>query len=159
MKLSIKSPKGFSLTELLVALLLVAMTSVLLTEMLSFNMSSTRAFSLYYGQQFTVNTASARLEKDIERARIVVATDNTAGFEYETINLTFESDSCYWTLKDGCLSLNCNLVIDGLSSDSKFIYSNDCLTVVLMPEPTNTGRHNINVPKPIISQYALTYKK
>lgn len=159
MKLSIKSQKGFSLTELLLALLLVSMISVLLTQLLGFNISSANAFSRYNNQQFTINSACVRLSKDIERAIAVAAEDCITGNEYKTINLSFDSDQCSWKLEGGSLHLDDNKVIGGLADGSKFIYTNECLTVVLIPDTTGTGKYNINVSKPIISQYGLTYKK
>lgn len=159
MKQPIKSQKGFTITEVLLALLIISMTSVMLTRMLSFSMSSTSAFSVYNDQQFTVNTASIRLGKDIERAIRVSAADNINGNEWKTIELTFESGSCSWKLDGGSLFLDGNKTLDGLTDDSKFILSNDLLCVVLVPEKTSSGKYNINIAKPIVTQYDLKYKK
>ena len=163
MNQSLKNQKGFSLTELLVALLLISMTSVLLTQMLSFNISSTNAFSQYNNQQFTINNASIRLRKDIERAIKISAdaVDNIGGNDYRKIKLTIEGeiDDYSWKIDEqGKLLLNGTTVIDNLGVGSKFICTNDCLAVVLIPKPTKAGKHSINVAKPIISQYGIKYK-
>jgi len=160
MKYLFKSQKGFTLTELLIALLIISMTSVMLTQMLSYTLSSTNAFSQYSKQQFTINHASIRLGKDIERATVVDVENVIGGNEYQTVKLSFESESeCSWTLDNGSLLMNDVPVTNGLSPDSKFIYTNDCLTVVLVPEASNTGKYKINVSKPIVSQYDIKYKK
>lgn len=135
------------------------MTSVLLTQMLSYTLSSTNAFSQYGNQQFTINNASIRLGKDIEKAIAVEAEVCLGGNEYQRVKLSFESESeRSWELIDGGLCLNGNQVIDGLASGSRFIYTNDCLTVVLVPA-SNTGKNNINIAKPVVSQYDIKYKK
>jgi len=160
MKQLIKSQKGFTLTELLLALLIISMTSVMLTQMLSYTLSSTNAFSQYGNQQFTINHASIRLGKDIERATAVAAEACIGGNEYQRVKLSFENESeLSWELKDGGLCINGAQVINGLAPGSRFIYTNDCLTVVLVPEASNIGKNNINVAKPIVSQYGIKYKK
>ncbi|NLY18535.1 MAG: prepilin-type N-terminal cleavage/methylation domain-containing protein [Clostridiaceae bacterium] len=166
MKQLIKSQKGFTLTELLLALLIISMTSVLLTQMLSYTLSSTNAFSQYGNQQFTINHASIRLGKDIERAVLVNVADVIVGNEYRTIEISFEDGcSCSWRIgTSGGLYHKPNsndevLVISDIAPGSKFIYSNDCLTVVLVPEASKTVKYKINVSKPVVSQYNIKYKK
>lgn len=139
------------------------MTSVLLTQMLSFNISSTNAFSQYNNQQFTINNASIRLGKDIERAIKISAdaVDNIGGNDYRKIILTIEGESTgyNWVIDgNGKLLLNDMEVTDKLGVGSKFVCTNDILTVVLIPKPSNIGKHSINVAKPIISQYGIKYK-
>lgn len=160
----IKNKKGFTLTELLVAFLIISMTSVLLTQMLIYTISSTDAFSQYSNQQFTINHASIRLGKDIERATVVSVDDCIEGNEYRTLKLSFSNESdCCWRIdeSDGGLYLNDGdaQVISSLSPDSRFIYTNDCLTVVLVPEASNAAKYKINVAKPVVSQYGIKYKK
>lgn len=143
------------------ALLLISTTSVLLTQMLSFNISSTNAFLQYNNQQFTINNASIRLGKDIERAIIVSAENNIGGNAYEKIKLTIEGEieGYNWVIDEyGELLLNGTTVSDKLETGSKFIFTNDILTVVLIPKLSNAGKHSINVAKPIVSQYGITYK-
>lgn len=137
------------------------MTSVLLTQMLSFNISSTNAFSQYNNQQFTINNASIRLGKDIERAIVISAEESLGGNDYKKIILTIEGESTgyNWVIDgNGKLLLNDMEVTDKLGVGSKFVCTNDILTVVLIPKPSNTGKHSINVAKPIISQYGIKYK-
>ncbi len=162
MKLFVRNQKGFTLTEMLLALLIIGMVSGLVTEMLGFHISSSTAFSKFNRQQFTVQDAFTRLNRDIEAAVKVSVNDADLVEEnkYQKITLYFPDSSCEWNFSaDGCLYLNSGKVVEGLADESTFIYGSDYLTVVLMPVPTNTGRHNVNVTKPIVAQYSLIYKK
>ena len=49
--------KGFSLVELLITLLVFSMASVIITQILVFNIRSTRSYSDYTTQQFTLQDA------------------------------------------------------------------------------------------------------
>lgn len=154
----IKDRKGFTIPEVLMALLVIGMISVLLTQLLSFNVSTSKAFALYNNQQYTVQDAVARLNRDIEGAVEVNFDDFSSENKYETINLTMDGNTRKWSLSGGILSLNDVTVVNGLASDSCFIWKNNTLTVVLKPVATNTGRNPINVAKPVVYHYSLEYK-
>lgn len=153
-----KNCKGFTVPELLLGLLVIGMISVLLTQLLSFNVSTSKEFALYINQQYTVQDAAARLNRDIEGAVYVSFDDHISGNQYETINLSVDGNTRKWNLSGGTLSLNGIAVLSGLTSDSCFIRESNTLTVVLKPVETNTGRNPINVTKPIVYQYSLEYK-
>lgn len=154
----IKDRKGFTIPEVLMGLLIIGMISVLLTQLLSFNVSTSKAFALYINQQYAVQDAAARLNRDIEGAVDVNFDDFISENQYETIILTVDGNTRKWSLSGGTLSLNGIAVLSGLTSDSCFIRESNTLTVVLKPVETNTGRNPINVTKPIVYQYSLEYK-
>ena len=147
--------------ELLLALLLIAMISAILTELLVFNTSSTAAYSRFGRQQFTIHDAFTRLNRDIEGAVEISFANSIDIDEYKTIKLNVDDVSREWKIDGDTLYLDSVAVVEGLSDESRFIYSsnNKSLTMVLKPEPTNEGRHAININKPIVSQYSLVYKK
>jgi len=155
----VKNQKGFTLTEVMLALLIIGMTSVLLTRMMGFHTSASSAYSKYNSQQFTVHDAFTRLNRDIEAALSVTASDNIAGNMYKTIHVELEDCSRVWKLDSGSLYCDSDRVVEELTADSRFIYGSGFLTVILMPRPTNSGANPINVTKPIVSQYSLVYKK
>lgn len=154
----VKNQKGFTLTEVMLAMLIIGMTSVLLTRMMGFHTSASAAYSLYNRQQFTVYDAFTRLNRDIEAALSVTASDNIAGNMYKTIHVELEDCSRTWKLDNGSLYCDSDCVVGELTEDSQFVYGSGFLTVILMPRPSNKGANSINVAKPIISQYSLAYK-
>ena len=154
----IKSNKGFTLPEVLLALLLIGIISVIVTELLVFNAASTTAYSKYGRQQFTLQDAFTRLNRDIEGAASISFDNHVSAYDYKTIRLTTDGISSEWTIDAGKLYLDSKVVVDGLSDESKFAKANGCLAVVLKPEPTNEGRFALNITKPIVTQYSLTYK-
>jgi prepilin-type N-terminal cleavage/methylation domain-containing protein len=158
-ELVIKSNKGFTLPEVLLALLLIGILSVIITELLVFNAASTTAHSKFGRQQFTIHDAFTRLNRDIEEAVSISLDNQMSAYDYKTIILTVGDTSREWTIDSGVLYLGSQAVVEGLSSESKFTRRDDCLTVVLKPEPTNEGRYALNMAKPIVTQYSLTYKK
>jgi hypothetical protein len=81
-----------------------------------------------------------------------------SAYDYKTIILTVGDMSREWTIDSGVLYLDSEAVVEGLASESKFISRDNCLTVVLKPEPTNKGRFALNISKPIVAQYSLKYK-
>jgi len=155
----VKNQKGFTLTEVMLALLIIGMTSVLLTRMMGFHTSASAAYSRYNRQQFTVYDAFTRLNRDIEAALSVTASDNITGNMYKTIHLEMEGCSRQWKLDSGSLYCDSDCVVEDLTADSQFVYGSGFLTVILMPRPTNNGANSINVANPIASQYSLVYKK
>ena len=157
----IRNNKGFTLPELLLALLLVVMISAILTELMVFNTASTAAYSRFGRQQFTIHDAFTRLSRDIEEAVEITLAENTGGLDYKTITLKVDDSVRTWKIDGGTLYLDSVAVVEGLSDESRFTYSGNSkiLTVVLKPEPTNKGRDAININKPIITQYSLVYKK
>lgn len=156
--MKIKDRKGFTIPELLMTLLIVGVMSVLLTQILTFNVSTSRAFALYSNQQYTVQDALTRLNKDIEAAVDVSIDDYISDNKYATIKLTTDGITRTWNLFGGTLSLNSTPIVTNLTSDSCFIQESNTLTVVLQPKPTNTGKNPLNVPKPIVTQFSLKYK-
>lgn len=76
---SIKNRKGFTVIELLLAIILIGLISVMVTQLLGFNLTSTKAFSLYGKQQYTVQDALSRLNDDIQKASMVVFSNNPSG--------------------------------------------------------------------------------
>lgn len=156
--LHINNNKGFSLPELLVTLLVLAIISVIVTELLVFNASSTTAYSKYGAQQFTINDAYTRLNKDIEGAKKIQFEDRINTDDYKTIVLTVDGTDKTWKIDGGELSLDSKVVFEGLSSESVFYRRDGCLVVVLKLESTNKGRIPLNMDKPIVAQYSLTYK-
>ena len=141
------------------ALLLIGIISVIITELLVFNTASTTAYSKFGRQQFTIHDAFTRLNKDIEEAASISFSSQVSAYDYKTIELVVDGMSREWTIDSGTLYLGSQVVVEGLSSESKFMRRDDCLTVVLKPEPTNEGRYALNMAKPIVTQYSLTYKK
>jgi len=157
-ELVIKSNKGFTLPEVLLALLLIGILSVIITELLVFNAASTTAHSKFGRQQFTIHDAITRLNRDIEEAVSISFDNPVSAYDYKTIKLSVGDTNREWTIDSGVLYLGSQAVIEGLSSESIFIRRDDCLTVVLKPEPTNKGRFALNISKPIVAQYSLKYK-
>ena len=157
--------KGFTLVEVLLTLLIIGIISVIVTQLLVFNVSSTRAFSMYNNQQYTVQDAFVRLSKDIEAASDITfdSTDWITGDQYKSFTVTIEGTDRKWTIENGTLflstaALGTKEIITGFTDDSIFIWNNDCLTVKLKPKSTNTGKNPVNVPNPIVYQYSLKYK-
>jgi type II secretory pathway pseudopilin PulG len=146
------------LPEVLVALLLIGIISVIITELLVFNVASTTAYSKLGRQQFTIHDAFTRLNRDIEEAASVSFDNQASVYDYKTIKLTIDGADREWTIDSGVLYLDSEAVVEGLASESKFTRRDNCLTVVLKPEPTNEGRFAMNISKPIVTQYSLTYK-
>jgi len=142
-----------------VALLLIGIISVIITELLVFNTASTTAYSKFGRQQFTIQDAFTRLNRDIEEATSISFDNQVSVYDYKTIKLTVGGTGREWTIDSGVLYLDSKAVVEGLASESKFTRRDDCLTVVLKPEPTNKGRFALNISKPVVSQYGLTYKK
>ena len=157
-ELVIKSNKGFTLPEVLLALLLIGILSVIITELLVFNSASTTAHSKFGRQQFTIHDAFTRLNRDIEEAVSISFDNQMSAYDYKTIILTVGDMSREWTIDSGVLYLDSEAVVEGLASESKFISRDNCLTVVLKPEQTNEGRFALNISKPIVAQYSLKYK-
>lgn len=147
--------------EVLLALLVIAVISVILTELLVFNTGSTKAYSKFGRQQFTIHDAFTRINKDIEEAMEITLSDYNGGYDYKTIVLKVGNITKEWKIDGGILYLDSVAVVEGLSDESKFVYSGNekCLTIILKPKPTNEGRYAINISKPIVSQYSLVYKK
>lgn len=149
------------MTELLVALLLIVMVSTLLTELMVFSTSTTASYSRFGKQQFTVHDAFTRLNRDIEEAAEIKLSSSSGDSDYKAIEVKVDGVNRIWKLDDGKLYLDSEAVVEGLAGESIFKYSAEdkCLTVVLKPEPTNTGRYPFNINKAIVSQYDLEYKK
>jgi hypothetical protein len=139
--------------------LLIGIISVIITELLVFNAASTTAYSRFGRQQFTIHDAFTRLNRDIEEAsQASVSSSQVSVYDYKTIKLTIDGADREWTIDSGVLYLDSEAVVEGLASESKFTRRDNCLTVVLKPEPTNEGRFAMNISKPIVTQYSLTYK-
>jgi len=157
--IDIKNNKGFTLPEVLLILLLIGMISVILTELFVFNATSTAAYSKFGRQQFTIQDAFSRLNRDIEEAVEITFDDPVGGYDYKTIKLKVDGTVKEWKIDGGTLYLDSVAVVEGLSDGSKFINRSDYLTVVLKPEPTNEGRFPLNINKSVVTQYSLTNKK
>jgi len=140
------------------ALLLIGIISVIITELLVFNAASTTAYSKFGRQQFMIHDAFTRLNRDIEEAASIGFDNQMSVYDYKTIKLTVDGTDREWTIDSGVLYLDSEAVIEGLASESKFSRRDNCLTVVLKPEPTNEGRYALNISKAIVTQYSLTYK-
>lgn len=170
----IKSNKGFTFIEMLLALILVGLISVIVTQLLGFNINSSKAFSLYGRQQYTVQDAFSRLNKDIHAASKVLYCNTTDSKHYKTIKL-YVSETTGSTLTEKSLGQyklegrelwyrtadgeTFEPVVNGLREDeSTFIYFNDCLTVVLVSEKTSTGNNAMNLEEPIVAEYSLRNK-
>lgn len=141
------------------ALLVIAIISVIITQLFIFNATSTTAYSKYGAQQFNIHDAYTRLNKDIEGAAKVCFSDNIIGYDFKTITLTVDGIEKVWSIDGSKLCLDSNTITEGLSTESMFSKKNDCLVVVLKLEPTNEGRLPLNIDKPIVSQYSISYKK
>ncbi|AGC68256.1 hypothetical protein Cst_c12650 [Thermoclostridium stercorarium subsp. stercorarium DSM 8532] len=136
------------------------MISAILTELMVFSTNSTAAYSRFGRQQFTVQDAFSRLNRDIEGAEKISFEDCIAGNEYKTISLTINGELRKWKFDGGKLYFDSTVVVEGLTDESKFVYNltEKNLTVILMPESTNEGRFRFNLKKPVVSQYSLFYK-
>jgi len=143
----------------LVALLLIGIISVIITELLVFNAASTTAYSRFGRQQFTVHDAFTRLNRDIEEAAKISFSNQVSAYDYKTIIVNVNGESREWTIDSGVLYVDSKAVVEGLSEESRFVKQDDCLTVVLKPEQTNEGRFRLNISKPVVTQYSLIYKK
>jgi prepilin-type N-terminal cleavage/methylation domain-containing protein len=142
--------KGFSLVELLITLLVFSMASVIITQILVFNIRSTRSYSDYTTQQFTLQDAYRRLNRDINAAtQIEYSPGNT-----KTITLTIDGEDVTWTLDSGRLILNGTTITDQLTSNSKFEVTTDYLVVTLEAKPTTADGYAVNIAKPIVAQYS-----
>lgn len=170
----INNKKGFTIIEMLLAIILVGLISVIVTQLLGFNITSSKAFSLYGRQQFTVQDAFSRLNKDIHAASKVLYCNTTDSKHYKTIKL-YVSETTGSTLTEKSLGQyklegrelwyrtadgeTFEPVVNGLREDeSTFIYFNDCLTVVLVSEKTSTGNNAMNLEEPIVAEYSLRNK-
>lgn len=144
--------------ELLLTLLLIGMISVIVTELLVFNAASTTAYTKFGRQQFTIQDAFTRLNRDIEEAVSIGFGNQISAYDYKKLILNVNGTAREWTIDSGKLYLDSEIVVEGLSDESKFTKHGDCLSVVLKPEPTNEGRFRLNVTKAIVTQYGLAYK-
>lgn len=173
--LSIKSKKGFTIIEVLLALILISLIAVMATQILGFNLNSTKAFSLYGRQQYTVQDAFSRLNTDIQAASQIICCDyiSYSGNKYKTIKL-------YVSEKQGASDvITCigqyklegshlfyrkeesdafQPVVEGLTDESVFMCFDQTLTVILVPEKTSTGRNAMNIDQPITAEYSLSNK-
>ena len=104
------------------------------------------------------STRLPALTGDIEEAASVSFDNQVSVYDYKTIKLTIDGADREWTIDSGVLYLDSEAVVEGLASESKFTRRDNCLTVVLKPEPTNEGRFALNISKPIVAQYSLKYK-
>ena len=139
--------------------MLIGIISVIITELLVFNTASTTAYSRFGRQQFTIHDAFTRLNRDIEEAISINFSNQVSAYDYKTIIVDVNGENREWTIDSGVLYLDSQAVVEGLSSESTFTRRDDCLAVVLKPEPTNEGRYALNITKPIVTQYSLAYKK
>jgi hypothetical protein len=149
-----------------VAILIIGIISVIITELLVFNTATTAAYSKFGKQQFTVHDAYTRLHRDIEAAAKVWFADYIGGYDYKTIILEVDGEYREWMIEDGTLYLDSVAVVDGLTDKSRFVYrkyaydsSEYYLTVILEPKQTNEGRYAANMSKPIVSHYSMKFKK
>ncbi|NLN65330.1 MAG: prepilin-type N-terminal cleavage/methylation domain-containing protein [Clostridiaceae bacterium] len=171
--ISIKNKKGFTIVEVLLALIIIGLISVIVTQLLGFNITSSKAFSLYGRQQYTVQDAFSRLNRDIEAASQVIICDEISHPEYRSIQLFAympnEGDKQWigeyklengelWYRADDSVA-NFTSIVKGLTDNSAFIYGYDCLTVLLEPDKTSTGRNALNMNEPITAAYSLLNRK
>lgn len=156
------------------ALIIVGLISVIVTQLLGFNISSSKAFSLYGRQQYTVQDAFSRLNKDIHAASKVLYCNTTDSKHYKTIKL-YVSETTGSTPTMKCLGQyklegkellfraadgeTFDPVVEGLLEDeSTFMVLNECLTVVLASEKTSAGKNAMNLEDPIVAEYSLRNK-
>ena len=149
-----KMNKGFSLPELLITLLIFGMASVLITQILIFNIRSTKSYSEYTKQQFTLQDAYHRLNKDINAATKI----SYKLSDITTIKLTIDNEDVTWKLEDGKLILNGTTITDQLTADSGFSFATNYLVVTLEAKPSDNKIDAVNIAKPIISQYNIFRK-
>lgn len=136
------------------------MISAILTELMVFSTNSTAAYSRFGRQQFTVQDAFSRLNRDIEGAEKISFEDCIAGNEYKTISLTINGELRKWKFDGGKLYFDSTVVVEGLTDESKFVYNltEKNLTVILMPESTNEGRFRFNLKNPLFPNTACFIK-
>lgn len=173
--LSIKSKKGFTIIEVLLALIVIGLISVIVTQLLGFNVNSTKAFSLYGHQQYTVQDAFSRLNTDIQAASQIMCCDyiSYSGNKYKTIKLyVSEKQGEDYVIKsigqyklDGSQLLyrkeesdTFQPVVKDLTDESTFLCFDQTLTIILVPEKTSVGRNAMNIEQPITAEYSLTNK-
>lgn len=157
--------KGFTLVEVLLTLMVIGLISVIVTQLLTFNATSSKAFSLYNKQQYTVQSAFNRLCKDVQAASRIYITDNISGNEYATIQLTISEGAstrtCEYKLLNNKLTYESGgtvqIISDGLTDKSVFVKGNDCLTVVLEHQK-DSGKNVMNMAWPIVGEFNLEYK-
>lgn len=160
---------------MLLALMLISLIGVMVTQILDFNISSTKAFSMYGRQQFTVQDAFSRLNKDIQSASQIIYCDyiSYSGNKYKTIKLYVSEEQGasnviisigQYKLEDSHLfyrkeeSDAFQPVVEGLTDESVFMCFDQTLTVILVPEKTSTGRNAMNIDQPITAEYSLSNK-
>lgn len=158
---------------MLLALIVIGLITVVVTQLLGFNVNSTKAFSLYGRQQYTVQDAFSRLNTDIQAASQIISCDSISGYEFKTIKLYVSekqgaSDviTCIgqYKLEDSHLfyrkeeSDAFQPVVEGLTDESVFMCFDQTLTVILVPEKTSTGRNAMNIDQPITAEYSLSNK-
>ena len=172
----INNKKGFTVIEVLLALIVIGLITVIVTQLLGFNINSSKAFSLYGRQQYTVQDAFSRLNDDIHAASQIFYCNNDGSdlTKFKTIKLyTSETTGSTPTMKSiGQYKLDgkellyrtsdgeiFKPVVNGLlEGESTFVVMNECLTVVLASEKTSTGRNAMNLEEPIVAEYSLRNK-
>lgn len=161
---------------MLLALIVIGLISVIVTQLLGFNINSSKAFSLYGRQQYTVQDAFSRLNKDIHASSQVFYCNNDGVdlTKFKTIKL-YASETTGSTPTMKCLGQYKlegkellfrtadgetfkPVVKDLLEGESTFMVLNECLTVVLASEKTSTGRNAMNLEEPIVAEYSLRNK-
>lgn len=168
-----KNNKGFSLIELLIALMVVAIVSTLATTVLVFGLQSFGTSTKQLTQYDKVMDVTRRIRKDIAEAASC-GYKNTAGGS--VIELKYpDSTVRVWSFKYSNLYLKIGTnpevaVVDGLDTSllnsgdydtriSRFQKINDTIYLSIKPIKTNTTIHqNRNINNPIITEFSVQYK-
>ena len=158
---------GFSLAELMVALLIISIISVLITSLFIYGYESFNVYARYTGQQEKINQAIRVLGKDIQESKsITCAGLDTNRLEYIECEIPLASGTEVirrWALTGSalqCDGTNSVEAIDTSASTISLIQSSNKLTVSILPLPTNSGKYQgNNIKNPITAEFSVNYKE
>lgn len=175
---NIKNQKGFSLMELLIALLILTVISTLVTTLFISGANTFRSLSEYTRQQERILDAVTWLRRDFEECKSITFTmvkdeDGNRTAEVESVTFTFpgtRSETRTWMfvndtadpLKDNVLQCNTEIVLKEVDTpESRFIYISSLrrFSVVIRPVQTNIGvNRGLNIKVPLVYEFVLDNK-
>ena len=179
----LKDNKGFTLVELLVALMIVSVITISVTSFLIFGFDSFISNSKYIRQQDKVVDAVQLIRKDVEEASAIAVT--RVGSDIGSVSFSFPGtmDKKTWKFIDDTSDITldnklaCKIdkevagtLVEGVfetvledvnTPDSKFAFSlsDKRLILVIQPVRSNSGKYQAyNIKKPIITEFSVQYK-
>jgi type IV pilus assembly protein PilA len=170
-----KKNSGFSLIELLIALMIVAMVTTLATIVLTFGLQSFGTSTKQISQQAKVLEVTGRIRKDIEEAASCGYKNSAGGSAIELKYPEPEVPDRVWIFKNSGLYLKIGtamevLVVGGLDTNllnngdydtrvTRFQKINNSIYLSIKPVKTNTTLHqNRNINNLVITEFSVKYK-